>query len=78
MEESDFSVGLLDMLVALTITCSDNVNEKLRFLTTLFDFNDDQFLAEEEVSERSERAFWKTSVLAMNLAKRLQSATSIT
>jgi len=49
MEESDFSVSFLSLVVALCVMCTDNVNEKLRFLTELFDFNDDQFLAEEEL-----------------------------
>jgi len=32
----------------------------------------------DKVSERSERAFWKTSILAMKCAKWLQTATSTT
>ncbi|GMI35290.1 hypothetical protein TrCOL_g2906 [Triparma columacea] len=49
MSESDFSVSLLDIIVALTVVCKDKVTEKLRFLVSLFDINDDQFLAMEEL-----------------------------
>tara|TARA_B110000305_G_scaffold233283_1_gene289501 strand:- start:511 stop:723 length:213 start_codon:yes stop_codon:yes gene_type:complete len=41
---------------------------------SLFERVDDTFLSKicMEVSERSERAFWKTSILAMKCAKWLQ------
>ena len=49
IEESDFSVGLLNIIVALAVVCRDKVTEKLQFLVELFDINKDEFLASEEL-----------------------------
>jgi len=46
---SDFSVSLLDMIVALSVVCKDKVTEKLQFLVSMYDINDDQFLAMQEL-----------------------------
>ena len=50
MAESDFSVPFVPLICALVVVCTDNVSEKLRFLVDLFDVNDDEFLAVQEMT----------------------------
>jgi len=48
--ESDFSVPLVPLVCAFVVVCTDKVSEKLRFLVDLFDINDDEFLAAQEMT----------------------------